>query len=75
MSVPRVLLLGSGKIGRMIADLLSTTGDYAVTVADRDEAQGVGVRFPADEKSMLLKHKIEEILGGHLASERPTQTI
>jgi saccharopine dehydrogenase-like NADP-dependent oxidoreductase len=38
MSVPRVLLLGSGKIGRMIADLLSNTSDYAVTVADRDEA-------------------------------------
>jgi len=33
------------------------------------------VRFPADEKSKLLKHKIEEILGAHLASERPTQTI
>jgi len=35
----------------------------------------VGVRFPADEKSRMLKLKIEEILGGHLASERPTQTI
>jgi type IV pilus assembly protein PilZ len=31
--------------------------------------------FPADDKSKLLKVKIEEILGGHLASERPTQTI
>lgn len=37
--------------------------------------QGVGVRFPNDEKSRLLKLKIEEILGAHLASERPTQTI
>lgn len=37
--------------------------------------QGVGVRFPADEKSRLLKIKIEEILGAHLASDRPTQTI
>jgi type IV pilus assembly protein PilZ len=35
----------------------------------------VGVTFPADEKSRLLKIKIEEILGAHLASERPTQTI
>jgi type IV pilus assembly protein PilZ len=35
----------------------------------------VGIRFPSDEKSRLLKLKIEEILGGHLASERPTQTI
>ncbi|GAA6141054.1 PilZ domain-containing protein [Hydrogenophaga sp. 5NK40-0174] len=37
--------------------------------------QGVGIRFPDDEKSRLLKHKIEEVLGSHLASDRPTQTI
>ena len=40
-----------------------------------NRTQGVGVRFPNDEKSRLLKLKIEEILGAHLASERPTQTI
>jgi len=40
-----------------------------------NRTQGVGVRFPADEKSRLLKIKIEEILGAHLASDRPTQTI
>lgn len=43
--------------------------------AAASRTQGVGVRFPADEKSKLLKIRIEEILGGHLASERPTQTI
>ena len=32
-------------------------------------------QFPRDEKSRLLKLKIEEILGAHLASERPTQTV
>ena len=37
--------------------------------------QGVGIRFPSDDKSRLLKIKIEEILGAHLASDRPTQTI
>jgi len=37
--------------------------------------QGVGVRFPRDEKSRALKLKIEEILGTHLASDRSTQTI
>ncbi len=37
--------------------------------------QGVGVRFPPDEKSRLLKLKIEEALGAHLASDRPTQTM
>jgi type IV pilus assembly protein PilZ len=37
--------------------------------------QGVGITFPKDEKSRALKNKIEEILGAHMASERPTQTI
>lgn len=40
-----------------------------------NRTQGVGIRFPNDEKSRLLKLKIEEILGAHLASDRPTQTI
>ena len=40
-----------------------------------NRTQGVGVRFPNDEKSRLLKLKIEEILGVHLASDRPTQTM
>ncbi|MDO9114820.1 MAG: PilZ domain-containing protein [Polaromonas sp.] len=43
--------------------------------ASGNRTQGVGVRFPDDEKSRLLKIKIEEILGAHLASDRPTQTI
>jgi len=43
--------------------------------AAANRTQGVGVRFPSDDKSKLLKVKIEELLGGHLASERPTQTI
>lgn len=37
--------------------------------------RGVGIRFPTDEKSRLLKIKIEGILGASLGSERPTQTI
>jgi len=37
--------------------------------------QGVGIMFPKDEKSRALKLKIEEILGAHMASDRPTQTI
>lgn len=38
MGKRRVLLLGSGKIGAMITEMLAGSGDYAVTVADRDEA-------------------------------------
>lgn len=37
--------------------------------------QGVGISFPKDEKSRLLRLKIEEVLGAHMASDRPTQTI
>jgi type IV pilus assembly protein PilZ len=37
--------------------------------------QGIGIRFPSDEKSKMLKARIEEILGAHLASDRPTQTV
>jgi saccharopine dehydrogenase-like NADP-dependent oxidoreductase len=37
MSKRRVLLLGSGKIGRMIADFLHSSGDFDLCVADRDE--------------------------------------
>ncbi|MFN3612716.1 PilZ domain-containing protein [Tepidimonas sp.] len=36
---------------------------------------GIGVRFPADDKSRALRARIEEILGAHLASDRPTQTL
>ncbi len=43
--------------------------------AQGGRTQGVGIRFPADEKSRLLKLKIEEILGSSLGSDRPTQTI
>jgi len=43
--------------------------------AQGGRTQGVGIRFPADEKSRMLKLKIEEILGANLGSDRPTQTI
>jgi type IV pilus assembly protein PilZ len=43
--------------------------------ASGNRTQGVGIRFPSDEKSRLLKLKIEEILGAALSSDRPTQTI
>ena len=43
--------------------------------ASGGRTQGVGVRFPNDEKSQQLKIKIEQILGTALGSDRPTQTI
>jgi type IV pilus assembly protein PilZ len=39
------------------------------------KTHGIGVRFPTDEKTRVLKVKIEQILGAHLGSERPTHTL
>jgi type IV pilus assembly protein PilZ len=43
--------------------------------ASGGRTQGVGVRFPGDEKTRGLKLKIEEVLGTSLSSSKPTQTI
>lgn len=43
--------------------------------ASGGRTQGVGVRFPNDEKTRLLKVKVEEILGTSISSSKPTQTI
>ena len=43
--------------------------------ASGGRTQGVGVKFPADDKTRLLKVKIEEFLGTAIASSKPTQTI
>jgi type IV pilus assembly protein PilZ len=37
--------------------------------------QGVGVRFPSDDKTRQLKLKIEELLGTSIQSSKPTQTL
>ncbi|MCE2914723.1 MAG: PilZ domain-containing protein [Rubrivivax sp.] len=37
--------------------------------------QGVGVRFPNDEKTRVLKTRIEELLGTSIQSAKPTQTL
>jgi type IV pilus assembly protein PilZ len=37
--------------------------------------QGVGVRFPNDDKAKLLRLRIEEILGTQISSAKPTQTV
>ena len=43
--------------------------------ASGGRTQGVGVKFPSDEKTRALKQKIEEALGTMLSSAKPTQTI
>jgi len=43
--------------------------------ASGGRTQGVGVRFPNDDKSRQLKLKIEEVLGTSISSAKPTQTL
>jgi type IV pilus assembly protein PilZ len=43
--------------------------------ASGGRTQGVGVRFPNDDKSRQLKIKIEEALGTSIQSAKPTQTL
>ena len=43
--------------------------------ASGGRTQGVGVRFPNDEKSRQLKARIEEVLGTSISSSKPTQTL
>ena len=43
--------------------------------ASGNRAQGVGVRFPNDEKTRVLRNRIEEILGTAIQSAKPTQTV
>ncbi len=43
--------------------------------AANNRTQGIGILFPTDEKSRSLRLKIEELLGVHMGSDRPTQTI
>ena len=43
--------------------------------ASGGRTQGVGVKFPNDEKTRALRLKIEEVLGTAISSAKPTQTI
>ena len=43
--------------------------------ASGGRTQGVGVKFPSDDKTRLLRVKIEEVLGTAISSAKPTQTL
>jgi saccharopine dehydrogenase-like NADP-dependent oxidoreductase len=49
-----ILLIGAGKIGETIADLLCASGDYQVTVADRSEIQLQKLPRRANLKTLIL---------------------
>ncbi len=49
-----ILLLGAGKIGEMISALLMGTGDYQVTVADRDEENLASIKARTGAKTLKI---------------------
>ena len=67
----KLILLGAGKIGDAILNLLSHTGDYELTVADRD-AQRIGYVKQADfpgvtalEADISNPLVVEQLISGH----------
>lgn len=58
-----VLLLGAGKIGRMIARLLTDSGDYVVRVADafEDALQRLRERVPSVETRIVDANSIDNL--------------
>ncbi len=58
----KVLVLGAGKIGAVVADMLSETGDYTVTLADNDRVN-LDVHPVKGATSLKLDVKDVEALG------------
>ena len=51
----KVLVLGAGKIGATVADMLAEAGDYTVTLADGD-AKALKARAPGN-----VRHKVVDV--------------
>ena len=66
----RVLIVGAGKIGAVIADFLSAGGDYAVSVIDRDAA---ALARLADEVAKATVKTVDATDAGALAAVMPGQ--
>ena len=60
MNKSRLFLLGAGKIGRMIVDLLMVSGDYSVCVGDHDES---ALQHIARDDIRTLKVDVEDAPG------------
>ena len=49
-----ILVIGAGKIGSTIADMLAATGDYRVTIADRDANQLSHMDLHAPVRTLVI---------------------
>ena len=67
----KIVVVGAGKIGSTIADMLAAAGDYQVTVADRSAAQFAAAELPASvaraEIDIAAPGALESLLAGKFA--------
>ena len=54
MKSKTILLVGAGKIGQVVADLLAGSGDYDVTLADRDGAALAALKAADRVRTLVL---------------------
>ncbi|MEP9372978.1 saccharopine dehydrogenase family protein [Mesorhizobium sp. KR1-2] len=66
-----IVIVGAGKIGATIADMLAGTGDYSVTVVDRSQAQldalEVGSNIATRQLDIGQEGALEAVLAGKFA--------
>ncbi len=66
-----IVIVGAGKIGATIADMLAGTGDYRVTVVDRSQAQldalEVGANIATRQLDIGQDGALESVLAGKFA--------
>ncbi|OWK18725.1 hypothetical protein AJ88_01000 [Mesorhizobium amorphae CCBAU 01583] len=65
----KIVVVGAGKIGSTIAEMLAATGDYHVTLVDRAAAQLTAAELPATvatlELDIAAPGALEAALAGH----------
>ncbi|TGS57930.1 FAD-dependent oxidoreductase, partial [Mesorhizobium sp. M3A.F.Ca.ET.201.01.1.1] len=54
MTMKTIVVVGAGKIGSTIAEMLAATGDYHVTLVDRSAAQLAAAELPAGVETQEL---------------------
>ncbi|MFI4890493.1 MAG: saccharopine dehydrogenase NADP-binding domain-containing protein, partial [Steroidobacterales bacterium] len=66
-----IVIVGAGKIGSMIAEMLTGCGDYAVTIVDRSQAQldRLDAKLPAKRIAVDITDgaRLREVLTGKYA--------
>src|SRR5690606_35955690 len=63
------VVVGAGKIGSTIADMLATTGDYRVIVVDRSASQLASLEVPAEVERREIDIEAPGVLEGVLAGK------